>query len=95
MHQLSQRGSYTIPVVMKTIDILEHMRRSQRPLKMDCISQQTKIARSTTYRILRTLVSRGYLTHRHDGSYSYTATTDQVGTVGPLAMREATQRDEA
>lgn len=45
---------------MRTLDIVELLRNSRIPLKINEISSATKIPRATTYRILRTLVYRGY-----------------------------------
>lgn len=61
---------YKVPVVERTFDILELLQKTSRPLKMAAIAEETGVARSTTYRILRTLVSRGYALQSTDGGYS-------------------------
>jgi IclR helix-turn-helix domain len=69
MLKLSKTGSYSVPVVQRTLDILELLYRSDSPLKMNEISRQTGTPHSTTFRILRTLVDRGYLLHDLDGRF--------------------------
>jgi len=70
MLRLSKTGSYSVPVVVRTLDILELLHRSDSPLKMTEISTITRTAHSTTYRILRTLVDRGYISQGLDGRFS-------------------------
>lgn len=69
MLKLSQTGSYSVPVVQHTLDILELLYRSKSPLKMNEISRETGTAHSTTFRILRTLVDRGYVLHDLNGGF--------------------------
>ena len=69
MLKLSQTGSYSVPVVQHTLDILELLYRSKSPLKMNEISRETGTAHSTTFRILRTLVDRGYVFHDLNGGF--------------------------
>lgn len=69
MLRLSKTGSYSVPVVVRTLDILELLHRSESPLKMTEISTTTRTAHSTTYRILRTLIDRGYISQDLDGRF--------------------------
>jgi hypothetical protein len=48
-------------VLMHTLDILDLLRGSDAPLKMHEISEATGVSLTTTYRILQTLLHRGYL----------------------------------
>lgn len=59
--------SYVVPVVERTFDILESLNTT--PRKASEIADGTGIARSTTYRILRTLVRRGYVAQVASGGY--------------------------
>lgn len=59
-----------VPVLMHTLDILELLVRTDAPLKMSEISQTTGVSQTTTYRILRTLVHRGYLAQDRKGRFS-------------------------
>jgi DNA-binding IclR family transcriptional regulator len=61
-------------MVMKALDILEYLRHTRSALKIDEIATQTSTARSSTYRIVRTLVSRGYLSESLEGRYAFSAT---------------------
>jgi DNA-binding MarR family transcriptional regulator len=69
MLRLSKTGSYAVPVVLHTLDILELLYRSESPLRMNEIKTMTRTAHSTTYRILRTLVDRGYVSQDIDGRF--------------------------
>lgn len=60
---------YTVPVVECTFDIIELLRGQSVPMKMVSIAETTGIALSTTYRIVRTLVDRGYLIRDESGHY--------------------------
>lgn len=55
-----QPGKYSVPVVRSTFHILEELARAQ-PLGLKEITQNTKIAKSTVFRILNTLVQIGYV----------------------------------
>ena len=68
--RLSKSRSYSVPVVERTLDILEVLHGSDCPLKTNEISSIAKVSRSTTYRILRTLVKRGYVLQNLDGEFS-------------------------
>jgi hypothetical protein len=70
MLRITKNRFYVVPVLMRTLDILEFIRRSKTPLKMHDISTGTGVASTTTYRILRTLVHRGYLVQDIEGRFS-------------------------
>ena len=56
---------------MRALDILEVLYKSSSPLKMHAIAELTGVPRSTTYRILRTLVHRGYVSQNLKGEFSF------------------------
>jgi hypothetical protein len=60
---------YVVPVLMCALDILELLSRSGVPLKTNEISRMTGVSPTTTYRILRTLIHRGYLVQDLDGRF--------------------------
>lgn len=60
---------YHIPVLSKALDILELLQAEDRPLALEALHQQTRISKTTIYRILKTFVHRGYLAHTEDGLY--------------------------
>jgi predicted ArsR family transcriptional regulator len=56
---------------MRTLDILEFLFKSNSPLKTNEISDIVRVPRTTTYRILRTLVHRGYVSQDLEGGFSF------------------------
>ncbi len=60
---------YLIPVLSKALDVLELMQRENGPRTLEEIYQRTSISKTTVYRILKTLVHRGYLAHSENGLY--------------------------
>lgn len=60
---------YLIPILSKTLDVLEMLEAQKRPLTLEQIHQQTGISKTTVFRILRTLVHRGYVSRPEDGRY--------------------------
>ena len=71
MLRLSKSRSYSVPVVLRTLDILELLSESDSPLKTNEISDRARVPRSTTYRILRTLAQRGYVSQDFDGRFRF------------------------
>jgi hypothetical protein len=51
--------SYLVPILLKTFNILDILCNSSEPLRAEEIHIRTGYARTTVYRILRTLVIRG------------------------------------
>jgi ribose transport system substrate-binding protein len=60
---------YVIPVLSKALDVLELMQKENTPRTLEEIYQRTNISKTTVYRILKTLVHRGYLAHSENGLY--------------------------
>lgn len=69
MLRLSKSRSYLVPVVVRTLDVLELLQSSETPLRTNQIADALRLPRTTTYRILRTLYYRGYVTQDLDGGY--------------------------
>lgn len=67
----SNKRLYLIPVLSKTLDILELLEKENQPLALEAIHRQTKISKTTVYRVLKTLVHRGYLSQSSDGLYRH------------------------
>jgi ribose transport system substrate-binding protein len=61
MFKTTKSRFYLVPVLMRALDILELLSRTPTPLKMGEISLAVDLSPTTTYRILQTLVQRGYL----------------------------------
>jgi len=71
MLRITHHRAYEVPMVMRALDILEFLRRTNLALKMDEIAAQTNTSRTSTYRIIRTLVIRGYLSESLNGQYRF------------------------
>jgi ribose transport system substrate-binding protein len=64
---------YLIPILTKALDILELLQQENEPMVLEAIHKRTRISKTTVYRILKTLVHRGYLTQTKDGMYRQVA----------------------
>ena len=64
---------YLIPVLTKALDILELLRSEDQPMVLEAIHKRTKISKTTVYRILKTLVHRGYVAQTADRHYRHVA----------------------
>ncbi|HVJ07710.1 MAG TPA: substrate-binding domain-containing protein [Acidisarcina sp.] len=60
---------YLVPILSKALDILELMQGEKEPISLEAIYQQTRISKTTVYRILKTFVHRGYLAQTQNGLY--------------------------
>jgi len=70
MLRVTKSRFYVVPVLMRTLDILELLCESDIPLKSNEVSIATGVPQTTTYRILRTLVHRGYVAQDLEGRFS-------------------------
>lgn len=62
---------YLIPVLSKALDILELLQADNQPMTLEAIHRNTKISKTTVYRVLKTFVHRGYLSQSPDGFYRH------------------------
>lgn len=70
MLRVTKSRFYTVPVLMRALDIMEFLCKSETPLKTNQISHSASIPQTTTYRILRTLHRRGYVVQDTEGRFS-------------------------
>src|ERR1700709_1728182 len=63
------KGLSLRPVLSKALDILELLQAENQPMTLEAIHRQTKISKTTVYRVLKTFVHRGYLSQSPDGLY--------------------------
>jgi len=62
---------YLIPVLSKSLDILELLQAENEPMTLEAIHRKTRISKTTVYRVLKTFVHRGYLSQASDGTYRH------------------------
>ncbi len=62
---------YLIPVLSKSLDILELLQAENEPMTLEAIHRKTRISKTTVYRVLKTFVHRGYLSQAADGTYRH------------------------
>jgi DNA-binding IscR family transcriptional regulator len=91
MLKISRSRHYFVPVVESTCEILELLQHSAAPLKSRQIAERTRVSHTTTYRILRTLVHRGYVQHDLSGGYALAAR--QGKTLLPDVVPTRTNQD--
>jgi ribose transport system substrate-binding protein len=60
---------YLIPILSKALDVIELLEQDHTPLTLEDIYQRTSISKTSVYRILKTLVHRGYLAQTPGGQY--------------------------
>jgi len=64
---------YLIPILSKGFDVLELLERFQGPISLEDVYKQTRISKTSVYRILKTLVHRGYVAQTQNGQYRLVA----------------------
>jgi ribose transport system substrate-binding protein len=60
---------YLIPILSKALDVLELLEQDNAPISLEDVYQKTKISKTSVYRILKTLVHRGYVAQTQSGLY--------------------------
>ncbi|MFC5863153.1 substrate-binding domain-containing protein [Acidicapsa dinghuensis] len=60
---------YLIPILSKALDVLELLEKQNGPIALEEVYQQTSISKTSVYRILKTLVHRGYVAQTQTGEY--------------------------
>lgn len=78
MARVSSKRLYLIPVLSKSLDILELLQGEHGPLSLEAIYRKTKISKTTVYRILKTFLHRGYLAQSQDGLYRLISRPNKV-----------------
>lgn len=67
--QKTSKNLYLIPVLSKALDVLELLQVDNQALTLEAIHKQTGTSKTTVYRVLKTLVHRGYIAQSQDGTY--------------------------
>jgi len=60
---------YLIPILSKALDVIELLEQNNSPVTLEDVYQQTQISKTSVYRILKTLVHRGYVAQAQNGQY--------------------------
>jgi len=60
---------YLIPILSKGLDVLELLDQSHGPVNLEEVYKKTHISKTSVYRILKTLVHRGYVAQTQNGQY--------------------------
>ncbi len=60
---------YLIPILSKTLDVLELLDREHVPATLEDVYRKTRICKTGIYRLLKTIVHRGYLAQTQNGQY--------------------------
>jgi ribose transport system substrate-binding protein len=60
---------YLIPILSKALDVIELLEQDNASLTLEDVYQKTNISKTSVYRILKTLVHRGYLAQTPGGQY--------------------------
>ncbi len=69
MAQRSTKRLYLIPILSKALDIMEMLQAEKTPMALEVVYQRTRFSKTSVYRILQTLVHRGYVAKTSDGLY--------------------------
>ncbi len=60
---------YLIPILSKALDVMEMLEEQNTAMTLEDVYQRTQISKTSVYRILKTLVHRGYVAHGESGEY--------------------------
>ncbi len=60
---------YLIPILSKALDVIELLEENHAPVSLEDVYQRTHISKTSVYRILKTLVHRGYVAQAQNGLY--------------------------
>ncbi|WP_188553719.1 helix-turn-helix domain-containing protein [Edaphobacter dinghuensis] len=61
---------YIVPILLKSVQVLDLLGEVPGGMRIEQIHQETGIAKTTVYRIVRTLVVSGRLCHANNGAYA-------------------------
>jgi ribose transport system substrate-binding protein len=60
---------YLIPILSKALDVIELLEKDKEAQSLEDVYQKTNISKTSIYRILKTLVHRGYVAQTQNGLY--------------------------
>jgi ribose transport system substrate-binding protein len=74
----STKRLYLIPILSKALDIMELLQNEKAPMSLEAVYQRTHFSKTTVYRILQTLVHRGYVARAGDGLYRHVSSPSKM-----------------
>lgn len=77
---------YVIPALSRALDVLEDLQTKPQGATLDVLYRDTRVSRTSTYRILKTLEKRGYV--RHADGYFYNAPIAKRLSIGLLSRND-------
>ncbi len=78
MPKKTTKRLYLIPILSKALDIMELLQAEKVPLSLEAVYQRTRFSKTTVYRILQTLVHRGYVARAGDGLYRHVSSPSKM-----------------
>jgi ribose transport system substrate-binding protein len=60
---------YLIPILSKALDVIELLEQGHAPVTLEDVYRKTHFSKTSVYRILKTLVHRGYVAQAQNGLY--------------------------
>ena len=60
---------YLIPILSKSLDVMELLQEERAAMSLEAVYQRTRFSKTSVYRILQTLLHRGYVARSGDGLY--------------------------
>ena len=69
MTNKTSKRLYLIPILSKALDVMELLQSERAPMSLEAVFQRTKFSKTSVYRILQTLLHRGYVARSGEGLY--------------------------
>jgi ribose transport system substrate-binding protein len=69
LSKLKIKRLYLIPILSKALDVIELLEENHAAVSLEDVFQRTRISKTSVYRILKTLVHRGYVAQAQSGQY--------------------------
>ena len=80
---------YLIPILSKGLDVLELLEQVHGPISLEDVYKKTNISKTSVYRILKTLVHRGYVAQTQNGQYRLVAIDGHALPFAPAKKGDA------
>jgi hypothetical protein len=84
----SRSQSHFVPCVLRTLEILDALRHARPGLRIEDLRATSRASRSTTYRIVRSLLHSGYIERDTTGRYHLNPVIIQFANDSHASTRE-------